>query len=377
MPNVDIPGVGVTAFPDEMSEDAINAAAHRLYSEQRVGSIQSRLPGLRQEAQQAQGAESVPNQVMQGLKIAPAAALAGAGDVMHAAEPLLRPAEYLGGGLLLHRMLGNKGNKSPASAATSTPKESASLVTLSQKDIDQHPEFSKMEPGQTVRRSTYEQVKGAAPRPGSVQSRTQAAAPASPRHGTRPALVEGPAGPVADPAKTPKWLGGKMSEGGVRHDVPYFSESQATHVPIEDMPQSHLTNAMQKLGTNPRIGEKGLQNLRDMKVELEYRLQHPQGGVHILPKNEPGTLAARRAEASKIMADIAPEAEGGLKMAGLVPGALMGAGSAAGDVLQHRPINVMHMLGLPTFEEANQAVPRPSSRPQEPTYGQPGYRGPI
>jgi hypothetical protein len=378
MPNVDIPGIGITAFPDAMSEDAINAAAHRLYSAQRVGSIQSRLPQLRQEAQQAQGAQSVPNQIAQGIKIAPAAAVSGAGELLHGVEPFLRPAEYIGGGLLLNRLMGNKGaapaeaTATPAPAAAPAavpPKESTGLVRLTQKDIDQHPEFSKFEPDQTVRRSTYEQVKGAAPRPGSVQSRV------SPRHAAGPSPTEPTAGPAANPTKTPKWLGGEMSEGGVRHDVPYFSESQAKHVPIEDMPQSHLTNAMQKLGTNSRIGEKGLQNLRDMKIELEYRLQHPQGGVHILPKNEPGSLAARRAEASKIMAEVAPEAEGGMTAAGLAPQLLMGAGSALGDVAGGRPINVMHALGMPTLEEANQAVPSPF--PPQPKYGQPGYSGPI
>jgi hypothetical protein len=70
------------------------------------------------------------------------------------------------------------------------------------------------------------------------------------------------------------------------------------------------------------------------------------------------------------MAEVAPEAEGGMTAAGLAPQLLMGAGSALGDISQRRPINVMHALGVPTFEEANQAVP--SMFPPQPKAVQPG-----
>jgi len=68
--------------------------------------------------------------------------------------------------------------------------------------------------------------------------------------------------------------------------------------------------------------------------------------------------AAGRPDMAQMIRGGSIRAMPGSRYLGAAPQVLMGIQSGLMDLLQHQPINVMHLLGLPTLEEATQTVAR-------------------
>jgi hypothetical protein len=209
MPNVDIPGVGVVAFPDSMSDDAIAMASKRLYSG--AGQVQaqqtpilpsdtrpnmpvgemaagagalgaagfaaSRLPGLAGEvgAQASPIPGGMPPNVaapidprVQALGRFAVKQLPGARlptDLLELAKGLQTPApaEASGAGASL---------PPTAAAPAAVAKPNTALHTLTEEDV-KLPEFKRFSPGYQMRRATYENALMEQAQPGAAATRTQ------------------------------------------------------------------------------------------------------------------------------------------------------------------------------------------------------------
>ena len=265
-------------------------------------------------------ARNVPSVVSAGLKLLPMTRPIGhaidAAQAVGRLAPQPAPVPPNGGGSVPPEAA------APATVSTTpaAPKLPASVTTVTAEDIAAHPELKNYQPGETIRRATLEDIKL---QPGSVQPRVSggptrpisvikggkpmpakapAPTPESPgagRGASGPELVRRAEALSAEPAAPPLAL---VPSGAARHEVQYFSESQGKFIPIEDMPISHLRNAMNqlhaKLSATNHPSPVTQKQFEAIKNEVTYRAK--QAGELTVPgptkagmKLTPGSVQSR------------------------------------------------------------------------------------
>lgn len=208
-----------------------------------------------------------------------------------------------------------RGGPAEATATVSAApvKLPATFTRVSAADLERHPEILKnYSEGDPISLRTLEDIKTGRFQATGSAARRAGKGPAIPKltvvEAGNPATALSPTEEQADLSKVPIWRGGKMSEAGTRHDIGYFSKSEAKTIPIEDMSQPRLRAAWEKhgreLASNARLSPVKEKEFERMTEEIKHRVTSEGSPVTVYDRPEAGSAAGRARRVAQAMADV-------------------------------------------------------------------------